>query len=914
LTLGAFIARFAHWPFGVAFGVTAGVLSGVIGAIPSSAALGIMSGAALAAGLNVWKNGPAYQIPWVSPGVSLGAAVVLGGSTLLMLQSKSFFGPPLSLPHLTAFLLAFGFAAIATSTALPVYPLSAGLQIALYVLESFGKVHTLSFVPALHHELIYVPLPFLGRHILLNAEAHPELARASLQACSLAPGLRQTGRKVLAELQARELSTLAKTFYFSEIANLQGTWLPGVQGAEPVMLAFQETARYLQAARNTPIPHHSLEHLKRARSGLEALGNQLLASQSWERYRLWWKPFQPTKYQRLNEAVAFLLMFLGLFALFSLVSYNSRDPAYNSSLDPLRSTNLVGYAGAYFSRWILHSFGITAFAAPAIVWWLAWKWVRSEPIVAPVTTALGIVLLVLGTWTTLSFGPQWVFYDGIVPVAGQVGLAIGGFLNNALNVTGAVMADVMLLVSGALLAVSFKTQNFFRRKVFQRSSNGWSVAPPLRWLRGSSDRRDRELPDQQSQAGIPERLQTNYSRRTTLRELRRPGRATGTATRASENSVKTNILPRHLVGTLRIWLEIVADLEREAETAASAQLPNPFRAGEPLGPDRGKAVFKGRDNLIRQINSLLALPNESCSIALLGPHKCGKTSLLRMLPELLPDAVCIFFDLQDNPVHSPIAFFEALCRQSQDQALRDRRIKVPPLPPGPPFESASEWFQALDSLEGDHRVMICIDEFHLLEKLFPGSERELLQLMGLLRATIQHRRRLRLLVSGTAPFDELGRLWNDHFINVREMRIGPLDRETSFNLLTSPIPEFSTEVVPPALAESIFDRTGGQPYLLQLFGSILITRLNDERRRTASLDDLPRVEEEALIQGGPFFRDAYYDAPSNAKIALESLAIGRSPDLDNRTRSWLRRRCLLTDNDRLALPLLGTFILGEIGK
>src|SRR5262245_13399142 len=55
--------------------------------------------------------------------------------------------------------------------------------------------------------------------------------------------------------------------------------------------------------------------------------------------------------------------------------------------------------------------------------------------------------------------------------------------------------------------------------------------------------------------------------------------------------------------------------------------------------------------------------------------------------------------------------------------------------------------------------------------------------MGLFRAMIQHRRRLRLLVSGLALFDELGQIWNDHFINVREVRVGYLDRFATIDLL-----------------------------------------------------------------------------------------------------------------------------------
>ncbi|MFT5322200.1 MAG: hypothetical protein ACI8P0_000035 [Planctomycetaceae bacterium] len=45
----------------------------------------------------------------------------------------------------------------------------------------------------------------------------------------------------------------------------------------------------------------------------------------------------------------------------------------------------------------------------------------------------------------------------------------------------------------------------------------------------------------------------------------------------------------------------------------------------------------------------------------------------------------------------------------------------------------------------------------------PETKQQLVQLIGLLRATIQHRRRVRILVAGDSPFEELGPLWNDTF-------------------------------------------------------------------------------------------------------------------------------------------------------
>ena len=72
-------------------------------------------------------------------------------------------------------------------------------------------------------------------------------------------------------------------------------------------------------------------------------------------------------------------------------------------------------------------------------------------------------------------------------------------------------------------------------------------------------------------------------------------------------------------------------------------------------------------------------------------------------------------------------------------------------------------------------MLFCLDEFERFEEVVgekSETKQQLVQLMGLLRATIQHRRRVRLLVAGNATFEELGPLWNDTFISARELRLG----------------------------------------------------------------------------------------------------------------------------------------------
>ncbi len=85
----------------------------------------------------------------------------------------------------------------------------------------------------------------------------------------------------------------------------------------------------------------------------------------------------------------------------------------------------------------------------------------------------------------------------------------------------------------------------------------------------------------------------------------------------------------------------------------SATVPDPQST-----PDRTSATvlyptIDAQSHFRHHYPSLPADPTRGASIALLAPRRCGKTSVHKMLPALLPDAVRIFFDLQEHPVDTP---------------------------------------------------------------------------------------------------------------------------------------------------------------------------------------------------------------------------------------------------------------------
>ena len=92
----------------------------------------------------------------------------------------------------------------------------------------------------------------------------------------------------------------------------------------------------------------------------------------------------PTRHDRLNEAAGVVFLLAGLFVALGLVSYDYHDVSWNTVASHARSHNLTGPIGAHLADFFLQIFGFSAYAIPVLILLLAWKWVRSAVIEAPV--------------------------------------------------------------------------------------------------------------------------------------------------------------------------------------------------------------------------------------------------------------------------------------------------------------------------------------------------------------------------------------------------------------------------------------------------------------------------------------------------------------------------------------------------
>ena len=176
----------------------------------------------------------------------------------------------------------------------------------------------------------------------------------------------------------------------------------------------------------------------------------------------------PTPHPRLNEAVAVVFLFAGLFVFVSLASYHPFDPSWNTATSVPKAANLTGRVGAFLADFFLQTLGLAAYGIPVLILLIGWHWIRSTPIEAPWAKTVGGLMLLASTCTAFGLGPVWTPIANAVPASGLAGSVLADYLLSSMNLTGAA------LVTAACWIVSL-----YLISTFQMSTVGAWLSGPL---------------------------------------------------------------------------------------------------------------------------------------------------------------------------------------------------------------------------------------------------------------------------------------------------------------------------------------------------------------------------------------------------------------------------------------------------
>jgi DNA segregation ATPase FtsK/SpoIIIE-like protein len=152
------------------------------------------------------------------------------------------------------------------------------------------------------------------------------------------------------------------------------------------------------------------------------------------------------------EVGSILVFALGVFSLFSIVTYHSSDPSmftYSAGL-PL---NACGRMGAFISSAILHFYGMGAFLLPAALFFIAATIHRGDGLVPVIGTLGGMSVAVSSLTVFLAL--QWKYWNyggGPLLTGGAFGAWVSDGLLNLLNPFGSSLVAMLVFSLAVVIA------------------------------------------------------------------------------------------------------------------------------------------------------------------------------------------------------------------------------------------------------------------------------------------------------------------------------------------------------------------------------------------------------------------------------------------------------------------------------
>jgi len=340
------------------------------------------------------------------------------------------------------------------------------------------------------------------------------------------------------------------------------------------------------------------------------------------------------------------------------------------------------------------------------------------------------------------------------------------------------------------------------------------------------------------------------------------------------------------------WRQIIADyistLTEAVETRQ--EICNPYIIGIPL--TEHQEIFVGRSDISERIERLL-LDSRCPPLLLYGQRRTGKTSLLNNLGKLLPSTITpLFVDLQGptSLAKDYVGFLYNMSRAMLTSAKRHRHQEFTPLTreklTDDPFTNFDEWLDEIEQqLKPNQTLLLILDEFSALEHVFNKGLLDEVSVLSMFRHIIQHRPRIKMLLSGSHTINEFER-WASYLINVQTVQISYLQDREALQLIEQPVKEFALRYEK-AASERVIALTRSHPALVQLICSEIVTMKNKQpinKRRLAQVSDVDAAIEGALQHGRFFFADiANNQITKTGATILQLLANGKLSEETLRT-------------------------------
>lgn len=342
---------------------------------------------------------------------------------------------------------------------------------------------------------------------------------------------------------------------------------------------------------------------------------------------------------------------------------------------------------------------------------------------------------------------------------------------------------------------------------------------------------------------------------------------------------------RGLLGEINaVWTDVLIGVSKDvAETVVPPIALNPYTVGNPV-VGRG---YIGRDRLARDLAEKWSDDQLPPLVVLHGQRRVGKTSVLHNLSQKLnPNTLLAYTNLAvlgDAPrgAHSLLLALEDSIAVALQQI---GRTAPPPDLAGleaQPYRSFERYLRAIQQTLGDRRLLLALDECDYLEGWINQAAMPA-DLIQFLRGCAQIDPTLSFILAGLPRLNEIAARYVEPYLGVVPVKVGFLEHAEAIRLLTNPSDQFALEYEPEA-AELVWELTAGHPYLVQLFGHLLVERYNARLAQgqrmgaTLTLNEAREVAEDPLLyQMGRYYFASVWDQakypPAGQQTILRVLA------------------------------------------
>jgi hypothetical protein len=289
-------------------------------------------------------------------------------------------------------------------------------------------------------------------------------------------------------------------------------------------------------------------------------------------------------------------------------------------------------------------------------------------------------------------------------------------------------------------------------------------------------------------------------------------------------------------------------------------LVNPYHAGRPI---EGPTMFFGRDDALIWVEQQLTVDRRF--LIVYGPHLIGKTSLVRRLPEVLPEYVhCLYFECkphQGEPLSRVLAALAGiLAHQLMSQGLASPHQVDTAADSATAVKSLLR--QATTALDGG-RLLLVLDDAHRLAGDDASSLDSFFDFLTTLLAEVPT---LHLLL--TLSDLDYERLTHPLLTGAMTFRLGPFSSDAAQQLIIRPAQgalRFDAGVV-----KRIADINSKHPYYLHLFCYTLYNRC--AREGWVNQSDVDAVLEEVLALPNERFEAIWGQSNQAERAALAAMA------------------------------------------